>query len=78
MTPAILFDLCEAEAKVRLAAATLDITRHPDSERFALLLEAATRLARAREALHEMARAPVPPPLRDPARRFRVIEGGAA
>lgn len=79
MTPTILAELAAAEAQIRTAAATLDITRQSDNERFTLLLEAAARLHHARQALHEMARAPVPEALRHPGRaRLRVIEGGAA
>jgi hypothetical protein len=41
-------------------------------------MEAAARIAHAREALQEMASAPVPLHLRGTSRTFRVIEGGAA
>lgn len=81
MTPTILSALAAAEAQIRTAAGTLDITRQADSERFRLLLEAAAQLAHARQALDEMAAAPIPPGLREPARfppRLRLIEGGAA
>jgi hypothetical protein len=78
MTPTIFFDLTEAEAKIRLAASTLDTALPLESARFATLMEAAARIAHAREALQEMASAPVPPHLRGQPRRFRVIDGGAA
>lgn len=77
MTPGIMWELAEAETAVRLTAATL--TKPGDSAAYLALLTAAARLHHAREALHEMARAPVPEAMRHPGRaRLRVIEGGAA
>ena len=79
MTPTLMAELAAVDALVRTVCGTMDVTKAPDAERFALLLEAAARLSTVRQALHEIARAPVPDAMREPARcpaRLRVIEGG--
>lgn len=81
MTPTIMAELATVEVLIRTLGGTIDITKPGGAEQFALAMEAASRLNTARQALHEMACAPVPAEMRDPERlprRFRVIEGGAA
>jgi hypothetical protein len=81
MTPTIMAELAAVDALIRTLVATMDMTKPGDAEQLSLALQAISRLGTARQALHDMARAPVPADLRVPARfppRLRVIEGGAA
>lgn len=73
MTPTVLYELAEAEHLIRAVAARLPFTQ--GAADFHALLNAAARLSAAREALHEIARAPIPDTLREPG-RLRVIQGG--